>query len=42
MLAGLTGAQSGARYSMASHYNVLAGDALCLKLLFERVHGQRD
>jgi len=27
---------------MASHYNVLAGDALCLKLLFERVHGQRD
>jgi len=27
---------------MASHYNVLAGDALCLKLLFERVPGQRD
>jgi len=27
---------------MASHYNVLAGDALCLKLLFERVHSQRD
>jgi hypothetical protein len=23
-------------------YNVLAGNALCLKLLFERVHGQRD
>jgi hypothetical protein len=42
VLAGPTGAQSGARYSMASHYNVLAGDTLCLKLLFERVHGQRD
>jgi len=27
---------------MASHCNVLAGDALCLKLLFERVPGQRD
>jgi hypothetical protein len=27
---------------MASHCNVLAGDALCLKLLFERVHGQRN
>jgi len=27
---------------MASHYNVLAGDALCLKLLFEWVHGQRN
>jgi len=27
---------------MASHYNVLAGDTLCLKLLFERVHGQRN
>jgi hypothetical protein len=42
VLAGLTGAQSGARYSMASHYNVLAGDALSLKLLFEQVHGQRE
>jgi hypothetical protein len=42
VLAGLTGAQSGARYSMASHCNVLAGDAVYLKLLFEQVRGQRD
>jgi len=27
---------------MASHCNVLAGDAFCLKLLFEWVRGQRD